>query len=81
MMFTQTLRRLTMFISLIFLLIFGMFALVLYGYFSHRLFENIDEAMRIQANSFRLVNGKPAVAGKPIFDPRIVLLLRGADGR
>lgn len=80
-MFVRTLRRLTIFISLVFLLIFGMYILVLYGYFSHRLFDNIDEAMRIHANSFRLVNGEPAVIGQPIFDPRIVLLLRGDDGR
>lgn len=80
-MFIRTLRRLTIFISLVFLLIFGMYILVLYGYFSHRLFDNIDEAMRIHANTFRLVNGEPAAVGQPIFDPRIVLLLRGDDGR
>lgn len=80
-MFNNTLRRLTALNSLVFLLIFIVFAAIIYGYISFRLFDRIDDAMKYQASSFRLSGGRIQLGGRPLFDPRIFLLLRGADGR
>jgi len=80
-MFLSTLRRLTVLNSLVFLLIFVAFNAILYGYISFRLFDKIDETMRTQANSFRIVNGRAAPLGRPLFDPRIFLVFRTTDGR
>jgi signal transduction histidine kinase len=80
-MFNNTLRRLTALNSLVFLLIFIVFAAIIYGYISFRLFDRIDDAMKYQANSFRLSGGRIQLGGRPLLDPRIFLLLRGADGR
>ncbi|HMM19227.1 MAG TPA: HAMP domain-containing sensor histidine kinase [Selenomonadales bacterium] len=80
-MFLSTLRRLTVLNSLVFLLIFGAFNAILYGYISIRLFDKIDDTMWNQANSFRIVNGRPAPLGRTLFDPRIFLVIRTTDGR
>lgn len=82
-MFQRTLRKLTLLISLVFLLIFVIFASTIYGYISMRQFDKVDEAMRIQAESFRVARERmsPAFRGRRIFDPRIFLLLRSEDGR
>lgn len=82
-MFKKTLRRLSMVNSVVFLLIFLTFGAVLYGYVSYRLFDNVDDAMRFKATSFKLANGRPAPQGRGrfLFDPRIIILLREADGR
>ena len=81
-MFLQTLRRLTIINSLVFLFIFIAFTSILYGYLSYRLFDKVDDAMRGQASFFRLANGgRPSMQGRPPFDPRIFLMLRSEDGR
>lgn len=81
-MFQRTLRKLTMLISLVFLLIFIVFTSTIYGYISVRQFDQVDDAMRMQAQSFRLSSerGMP-FRGRRVFDPRIFLLLRSEDGR
>jgi len=80
-MFTSTLRKLTALISLVFLLIFIIFTSIFYGYISYGLFDKIDEAMRLQASSFQFVNGRVQFPRpRPLFDPRIFLLLRSTDG-
>lgn len=80
-MFTSTLRKLTALISLVFLLIFIIFTSVFYGYISYNLFDKIDDAMRLQASSFQFVNGRVQLPRpRPLFDPRIFLLLRSTDG-
>lgn len=81
-MFTSTLRKLTALISLVFLLIFIIFTSIFYGYISYNLFDKIDDAMRLQAGSFQFVNGRAQFPRpRPLFDPRIFLLLRSADGK
>ncbi|MDU4960241.1 MAG: HAMP domain-containing sensor histidine kinase [Sporomusaceae bacterium] len=81
-MFQRTLRRLTLLISLVFLLIFMVFASTIYGYIAVRQFDKIDEALAMRAQSFRLVGERNMpMRGRPIFDPRIFLLLRSEDGR
>lgn len=79
-MFLQTLRRLTILNSLVFLFIFIAFTSILYGYLSYRLFDKVDDAMGAQASFFRLANGRPSMQGRPPFDPRTFLMLR-SDGR
>jgi len=80
-MFTSTLRKLTALISLVFLLIFIIFTSIFYGYISCGLFDKIDEAMRLQASSFQFVNGRVQFPRpRPLFDPRIFLLMRSTDG-
>lgn len=81
-MFRRTLRRLTLLISLVFLLIFIAFTSIIYGYIAMRQFDKVDAAMLNQAQSFRLTNGRVALLRiRPLFDPRIFLLLRSEDGR
>ena len=81
-MFQRTLRNLTLLISLVFLLIFIAFTSTIYGYISVRLFDKVDDAMRIQVQSFRLTSGRASqVRARPLFDPRIFVLLRSDDGR
>ncbi|WP_312340466.1 sensor histidine kinase [Anaerospora hongkongensis] len=81
-MFTSTLRKLTALISLVFLLIFIIFTSIFYGYISYNLFDKIDDAMRLQAGSFQFVNGRAQFPRpRPLFDPRIFLLLRSTEGQ
>ena len=80
-MFLKTRRKLTALNSLVFLLIFIIFTAALYSYLYFRLFNRIDEIMLSQANSIRIVNGQIIPRGRPLFDPRIFILLRAADGR
>jgi len=81
-MFTSTLRKLTALISLVFLLIFIIFTSIVYGYITYNLFDKIDDAMRLQANSFQFINGRAQFPRpRPLFDPRIFLLLRSTDGQ
>lgn len=84
-MFQRTLLKLTAISSAVFLVIFLLFGATLYGYISYKLFDKVDAAMRQRAEGFRIVNGRPAFnlskPGRPaVFDPRILLLLRDADG-
>ncbi len=80
-MFQNTLRKLTALNSLVFLLIFAVCLALLYGYIAYRLFDRVDDALRAQAASFRLTAGRLLFIGRPLFDARIFILLRGADGR
>lgn len=80
-MFQNTLRKLTALNSLVFLLIFAVCLTLLYGYIAYRLFDSVDDALRAQAGSFRLTAGRLLFIGRPLFDARIFILLRGADGR
>ena len=85
-MFQRTLRKLTLLISLVFLLIFVVFTSTIYGYISMRQFDKVDDAMRMQAQSFRVARERTErmmmpVRGRRIFDPRIFLLLRSEDAR
>lgn len=80
-MFQTTLRKLTALNSLVFLLIFAVCLTLLYGYIAYRLFDRVDDALRAQAGSFRLTAGRFLFIGRPLFDARIFILLRGADGR
>ncbi|SDF15747.1 sensor histidine kinase [Sporolituus thermophilus] len=82
-MFQRTLRRLSVINSVVFLLIFLTFGAVLYGYVSYRLFDKVDDAMRFKAESFKITNGRVANPGRGrfLFDPRIIILLRDAQGR
>ena len=80
-MFRKTLIRLTIVNSLAFLLIFTAFTSTLYGYLYFRLFDKIDETMRSQAEAFRLVDGRVSPIKRPLFDPRIFILVRDKEGR
>lgn len=81
-MFKRTLRKLTALNSLVFLLIFITFTSIIYGYLSFRLFDKVDDAMRFQAEALRVSNGRAMqLRGRPIFDPRIFVMLRSDDGR
>jgi signal transduction histidine kinase len=81
-MFRKTLRNLTLLNSVVFLLIFLLFSGTLYAYVSNQLFDKVDASMRQKAESFRLVNGRPAPMMNPraFFDPRVFILLRDANG-
>lgn len=82
-MFRKTLIRLTATNSVVFVAIFMIFAANIYGYVAYRLFDQVDDAMRLKANVFQLRNGRPLLTANrsALFDPRIFLLLRGVDGR
>ncbi|MDU2065349.1 MAG: HAMP domain-containing sensor histidine kinase [Sporomusaceae bacterium] len=82
-MFKNILRRLTVLNSLVFLLIFVAFTMILYEYMAFRLFDKIDYAMQLQASSFRVPRGAHKPPPKPPQppDPRIFLLLQSTDGR
>jgi two-component system sensor histidine kinase CiaH len=82
-MFKNTLRRLTILNSLVFLLIFLAFTTVLYKYIELRLFDKVDYAMQSQVDSFKVPGGiiKPPPKPPRPLDPRIFLLLRSTDGR
>ncbi|WP_371381267.1 sensor histidine kinase [Sporomusa aerivorans] len=80
-MFQRTLTQLTVINSFVFFVIYFLFTSILYGYLSHRLYDRIDEAMLLHASEFRLVNGRVVPLERPIFDPRIFVLIRSTDGR
>ncbi|AIF52516.1 cell wall metabolism sensor histidine kinase WalK [Pelosinus sp. UFO1] len=80
-MFKKTLRKLTALNSLVFLLIFITLTSIIYGYLSFRLYDKVDDAMRFQASSVRIENGRVSQPrGRPILDPRIFLILRDEEG-
>lgn len=81
-MFKKTLRRLTILNSIVFLVIFIVFGILLYGYVARQLFEDVDQAMEHKVNGFHISNGRPGSGNVPIafFDPRILILLRDTDG-
>lgn len=80
-MLQRTLTRLTVINSFVFLIIYFLFTSILYAYLSYRIFDRLDEAMRSHAMGFRIVNGIVAPLERPIFDPRIFVLIRSMDGR
>lgn len=80
-MLQRTLTRLTVINSIVFLIIYFLFTSILYAYLSYRIFDRLDEAMRSHAMGFRIVNGIVAPLERPIFDPRIFVLIRSMDGR
>lgn len=81
-MFGKILRKLTLLNSAVFLLIFILFGGTLYGYVANQLFDKVDAAMWQKAESFRIVNGRPAPTMGPraFFDPRVFIILRDANG-
>lgn len=81
-MFKKTLRRLTVLNSMVFLVIFIAFGVMLYGYVARQLFDDIDQAMEHKVEGFRISNGRPGSGNSSpaFFDPRILLLLRDSDG-
>ncbi|MBP2625374.1 MAG: integral rane sensor signal transduction histidine kinase [Firmicutes bacterium] len=81
-MFQRTLRRLTLLNSIVFLLIFIAFGVMLYGYVARQLFDDIDQAMEHKVNAFHISNGRPGSGNAPpaFFDPRILILLRDGEG-
>jgi signal transduction histidine kinase len=84
-MFQRTLLKLTAINSAVFLVIFAVFGATLYGYVSQKLFDKVDDAMRLRAEAFRMVNGRADwQMNRPgkhqFFDPRILLLLRDTEG-
>jgi signal transduction histidine kinase len=68
---------------MVFVALFILFGANIYGYVSYRLFDQVDEAMRLKAEAFQIRNGRPSLAinKAAVFEPRVFLLLRGADGR
>ena len=80
-MLQRTLTRLTMINSFVFLIIYFLFTSILYGYLSYRIFDRLDEAMRLHAMGFKIVNGIVIPLERPIFDPRIFVIIRSVDGR
>jgi signal transduction histidine kinase len=82
-MFRKTLIRLTATNSIVFVALFILFGANIYGYVAFRLFDQVDDAMRLKTEVFQIKNGRPSLTvNKPaVFDPRIFLLLRSADGR
>jgi len=82
-MFNNTLRKLTVLNSVVFLVIFVIFGAIVYGYVAFRLFDKVDDSMRYKAAALKIVNGRPTaqVRNRALFDPRIFILLRGTDGR
>ncbi|WP_371366654.1 Adaptive-response sensory-kinase SasA [Sporomusa rhizae] len=81
-MFQRTLRRLSAMNSIVFLIIFMVFGTVIYGYISYRLFDKVDDAMRLKATNFRIVNGRiiPQSRNRFLFDPRVIIMLRDVNG-
>jgi len=79
-MFKKILRRLTLLNSLVFLLIFIVFGVLLYGYVAHQLFDDIDQAMEHKVAAFRISSTRPG-NGFPLafFEPRILMLLRDTE--
>jgi len=58
-MFKKILRRLTLLNSIVFLVIFIVFGVMLYGYVAHQLFDDIDQAMEHKVNAFHISSGRP----------------------
>ncbi len=82
-MFTKTLLRLTILNSIVFLVLFIAFGILLYGYVARQLFDDIDQAMKHKGKSFHISNGRPGSGIIPpvFFEPRILVLLRDREGR
>ena len=80
-MFKKILRRLTLLNSIVFLVIFIVFGVMLYGYVAHQLFDDIDQAMEHKVNAFHISSGRPGSGSIPpaFFEQRILILLRDAD--
>ena len=81
-MFTKTLLRLTILNSIVFLVLFIAFGILLYGYVARQLFDDIDQAMKHKGKGFHISNGRPGSGIIPpvFFEPRILVLLRDREG-
>jgi len=81
-MFKKTLHRLTLLNSIVFLLIFIAFGVMLYGYVARQLFNDVDDAMQRKVEAFHINNGHPGSGSNLLafFDPRILILLRDVEG-
>ena len=82
-MFKRTLRQLAAFNSIVFLLIYMVFGMVVYSFVAWRIFDKVDDGMRFRANAFQIQDGKPVRPdrGRYLYDPPIMLLVRDTDGR
>ena len=81
-MFKKTLLRLTILNSIVFLVLFIAFGILLYGYVARQLFDDIDQAMKHKGKGFHISNGRPGSGIIPpvFFEPRILVLLRDREG-
>jgi two-component system sensor histidine kinase CiaH len=82
-MFPETLRRLTLLNSIVFLLIFIAFGTIIYGYVARQLFNDVDEEMQRKAEAIRITNGRPGFGVGPgaFYDPRVFIFLRNSEGQ
>jgi len=82
-MFSKTLRRLTILNSIVFLCIFIISGVMLYGYVARQLFDDIDQTMEHKVENFHIINGRSGsgVAPPIFFEPRILILLRDIEGK
>lgn len=82
-MFQRTLRNLTGLNSVVFLILFVIFGGIIMGITSYRLFDRVDDAMKLVGSAFRVSGGRvtwqPRIA-RTAFDPRSVFIIRGIDG-
>lgn len=81
-MFKKTLRRLTLLNSIVFLLIFIAFGMMLYGYVARQLFDDVDDSMEHKVQAFHIRTSRPGTGSVPavFFEPRILILLRDTEG-
>ena len=81
-MFKKTRRRLTLLNSVVFLVIFIAFGVLLYGYVARQLFDDIDQDMVHKVNTFHISMARPGSGMAPMFffEPRILILLRDTEG-
>lgn len=82
-MFQNTLRKLTAFNSIVFIILFLLFGGAVVGYVSYRMYDKVDDAMRYRVTAFKIANGRvaPTARLRATFDPRIFILLKHVDGR
>ena len=81
-MFRKILFRLTATNSTVVVILFLMFSATIYAFVAYRLFDQVDDNMRLKARLFQIRNGRPALATNnlALFDPRIIILLRSQSG-
>lgn len=83
-MFQRTLRKLTSLNSVVFLVLFVIFGGIIMGITSYRLFDRVDDSMKLVGSAFRIAGGRvtwqPRLA-RTAFDPRSIFIIRSADGQ
>jgi signal transduction histidine kinase len=81
-MFQQTLRKLTILNSVVFLILFVIFGGIVLGYTSYGLFDRVDEAMKQRVAAFKIAGGRVTFQPRRfVYDPRTIVLLRNTEGR